>query len=452
MKIRSLLLAASAVALSATAANAYVITAGTSGAEGVVLSSQLDLVNTPISGDVDFSIFRAGGSAAFPPGAAVVTITLPAGRVFDGDNTGVSLSTDNATVGTRSAGGADMETSITFDITFGAADTEIIVPTLSILATGDVGMEDVTVSVTQGSAEVDTAVDVFDNGAVFAGSSSNIDDLVIVADMTASTIALPALNTLADAVLGTIDIDTNASGNLDFVPTPFVEATNVASVAFTVNFPAGTDGLTAVTVEQNGGAGSVTGTITATGVDFAISAASNPWILDGAADTIEAVGGVMGETIAAQTPTIDDVTVNLVGAGLSPTATAAPAAMGGNTELETLLRAGSPSGLIQWVGESGTQSVLRATGLPASTSIDYTVTFDNSTTGQDGTFSGTAMSNAGGEVVLGSANAFGTTNAGYKRADISINFETSPAAGATLDVDRQVIRNNNVSDSSGNED
>ena len=179
--------------------------------------------------------------------------------------------------------------------------------------------------------------------------------------------------------------------------------------------------------------------------------ASNPWILDGTADRIEIVGGAAGETIASQTPTVGDVTVNLVGAGLSPTATADT--NGGNNDLETLLRDGVSSGTIQWVGESGTQSVLRATDLPANTAIDYTVTFDNSTTGKDGTFAGSTMSNAGGEVVLGSGNAFGTTNAGYKRADVSINFETATASGApTIDVDRQVIRNDNVSDSSGNED
>jgi len=422
------------------------------GAEDVVLSSQLDLAGSPLSGDYAFNVARAGGMAAFPSGAAEVTITLPAGRVFDGDNTGATITTNLGAIGSRTAGGADTENFITFAITFGATDTDFDVSTLTVNATADTAGDDVTVSVTSGGSEVDVAADdftAFTNG-IFAASSSNLDDVVVIADLNASTVSLPALNTVTEAVLGTVDIDTNASGNVDFT-TGFVETTNVASVAFTVAFPSGTDGLTAVTIEDGSAANSVAGTITATGVDFAVSVASNPWILDGTADRIEIVGGAAGETIASQTPTVGDVTVNLVGAGLSPTATADT--NGGNNDLETLLRDGVSSGTIQWVGESGTQSVLRATDLPANTAIDYTVTFDNSTTGKDGTFAGSTMSNAGGEVVLGSGNAFGTTNAGYKRADVSINFETATASGApTIDVDRQVIRNDNVSDSSGNED
>jgi len=251
MKIRSLLLAASAVAMSATAANAYDFTAAAipGGAEGAVLSAELDLATTPQSGDYAFNVARAGSMAAFPSGAATVVITLPTGRFFDGDNTGATITTDQGAIGSRTAGGADGENSITFAITFGATDLNFDVSALTVNATADTGGDDVTISIVRLSdnAEVDTAADdftAFPNG-IFAESATNLEDAVVVADTTASTVQLPNLNSLADPLLGTVLFETNTVGEKDTAGTAFSNA-DVNMVSFTVNFPEGTDGLTSV--------------------------------------------------------------------------------------------------------------------------------------------------------------------------------------------------------------
>jgi len=85
-------------------------------------------------------------------------------------------------------------------------------------------------------------------------------------------------------------------------------------------------------------------------------------------------------------------------------------------------------------------------------SIDYTVTFTNSAKGLNGSFQSTTTATKGGEVILGSGDAFGTTNAGFRRADVQFNLEAQTVGSATVDVDRQIVSNNTATEADGNAD
>jgi len=168
----------------------------------------------------------------------------------------------------------------------------------------------------------------------------------------------------------------------------------------------------------------------------------------GAPVTIDIVGLDDNEaaSIVAQIPTLDSVTVDLDAAGFSFTdpdafTVEAPA----SSDLGFISRAGTAAERFDWVGETGTLSFFRVTGLPDGT-VTYLATFENSQGDKNGTFAGSGTT-VGGQLLISSRD-LSTINPGFRTADVTFSFDgvENVLAPGGVDIDRQLFRNNVVSD------
>jgi len=396
-----------------------------------------------VNGLYEFDVTRDAGVAYSAGVALVVTVTLPAGREFAmGNAPAITTTGGTPATGGVAAGGTAGSNEISFNITPAAGNTGINIANLLVAATDSVAASaEMTVSVVNaaGGTEVDGTPET--DKTVFVPSVSALAGITITptgtpAVVNTDTATKSVFNRLASKSLGTVAIDAFPTPNGTDAPyvslvnaTPAVmtvdfQNANIASTTTTANFPNGTAGIDTSALGVNGvvGANDIVYTATTSGLTAATSLT-----IVGEDDAAEAA-------IAVQAPTLTNVAVGLTGAAFT-----SPVVLTDTVnDLDEITRAGAAGGDFDWVGEVNTNSIFRVTGLAASSPVTYNVTFSNTTGGQDGTFSGSGTSNAAGEIVLNSFNAFGTSNAGYGRGDVAFSFDG--ANPANVDVDRLMVR------------
>lgn len=445
MKIKSLLAAVSAVAISAGSAHALELS--TTGTQ-VKLANELEPGNTKV--EVPFSLDVSTTNGTFNANQVTrVTITLPAGLEFDvADITDASpptsggghlpnnqtgsdtLTSDNATISSVTTtqlvvdvDPSNGETGLGFDLpivlkTCPAASAALTVT--AALASGNVAVENGT---TMSTTILPTCV----NGLSGAVASD---------EATANTqVALPDYNSLIGGnVLGSVNYTLNPMASINGTGTA-ISASDIASISFDVVFA---DASGIATVSYLGSACSApttakpnTFTCTATGANIATAT-------DGTADdiTITAVGPTGSGTTAAVNAIVNQgVSVsNALVTFSDANADFIPSEAGAVGGLDALDREGANFGPFDWNGRTGTDNVYRITGLSGPTV--GTVTFTKDVAGMNGTFP-IMLTPTNGEAVLTSFTSFGTTNTDYRRADISISLETADP----VDIDRLMIRN-----------
>jgi hypothetical protein len=116
--------------------------------------------------------------------------------------------------------------------------------------------------------------------------------------------------------------------------------------------------------------------------------------------------------------------------------------------LDTLQREGQVFGFFDWNAEAGpVNSVYRVTGLSNTEDTPLTVVFENSRSGQNGSFTTVipASEVSNGEFTMASRLLISELNPGFDRADIQFNFQTTNG----LDVDRLISSNGLVTDFGG---
>ena len=246
------------------------------------------------------------------------------------------------------------------------------------------------------------------------------------ADDTDKEILLTAYNTLSDGIIGDITYTIDPNVAVDAVGTPIL-ATDIVGVDVNVSVgaPAGLSGglVDAATVPFNGaGVAAHTGIAYADGVPMILSVTS--------AVTVP---------IDSQSTAVRSELEFTPASGLTDKAVI-------TKFLEPLSRDGLVFGRFDWVGDSSksTANYFRITDLPASTSIDFLVDLNNTTTGvDDGLYAGSVMTSPGGEAIITSANDFGIAGMPlYGRADVQICLETGETG---VDMDRLLASGGTVS-------
>jgi len=442
--LKKLLLAASIAALTTGSAQALDIT---NNGTAIVPALELELpggagqefvfpVNLTLAVDVP-------ASTAFPTSQGLnVVITLPAG--VDNDPTMSALT------GTLRAGGLDPNLVVT-PINLGGNPLIYNVSTTSttLVALNFTGMMELTSCPTGASVVVmdvtlASTTQPVDGGNATSGNIVEQCDSAlsgtVAADATDTAIALSGgfedINeaggtpTQGPLTIGDINYTIDTAVGITGTDTDLM-ATDIASIAFDVDFGADASEVAAVTLALNGVAAPVTSTITGNTAAFIITGGDLGPFTDGTADAIRLT--VTGANpIVSQSITVSDavVTFNNNTADLVPTI---PGAEGAIDELQ---REGQNFGPFDWNdGRAGrTTSVYRVTGFNPGEVVDYTVTLTNSN--RDGSFSGTLTADAVGEFTMTSVG-FGGVVGTYGRGDVSFNFERVGA----LDVDRLMVRN-----------
>ena len=122
-----------------------------------------------------------------------------------------------------------------------------------------------------------------------------------------------------------------------------------------------------------------------------------------------------------------------------------PSIEGASGDLDALEREGQVFGFFDWNQEdTSVNTVYRVTGLSTTEDTPLTINFENSNTGQNGSFT-TVVSAAdvnNGEYIISSRALIADVNPGYGRADVQFNFETQNL----LDVDRLIASDGIVTD------
>ncbi len=482
MKIKSLLAAVSMVAISAGSASALQLNNPAANST-MPLACELDFAAAPVPGLFGFDIQR--GTAGMPPptvpqfntGVNTIVVTLPGGATFTSDATGTSIQAftspgaplANSTGGVISGGTAGSN-SITYSIDLTDNNSTVLrVPPLpvSIGAATPTGALTASVTTASGAAtdgapasNMDTftptgalmtpgiftqcvqalAAQPVDRDDQLPGLTGSDTQVALTAPIFTTLSETPAVNALG--TLGTVELVRapvvpsvsflNAMGAV--APVPFNFAANVASVSFNVVPDRGTAGIaTAILQNGIGGVTLATGVRSATGFAFTVPYVGALSLGGPDAIVVSAFpAGPMAAPILSQNVSVEGYTINLTS---TPGATLQSSVPGANGALDALDRVGQTFGAFDWNGSEGTNSVYRITGLPEGNTTG-TATFTNDVEGANGVFPFTVTS-TNGEAVLTSFTDFGTTNSGYRRADITLNFETAVTG---IDVDRLMSR------------
>ena len=477
MKLKKLLLAASAVAMAASNANA------------------LDLVvtnpTTPVTPALELAFPQPAGNAValqftintdivtgntvtpggdFPAGNnLLVTITLPAGTSFATLVTGDVVSSVDGTAsavvqGTTGQVGQD---SVSFlvsipqgatidELQFGVSDA-INVTLDECAATPTLLTATVT---TEGGTPIQSGVasdDSFVSACRSAVELAAFDDNATITNFatpgtpggvldTDTFITLPDFDDLSDPVVGFLNgfIDPTVSRDINGTP---VDTTDIDEVAFNVVLedPTGIDGI------------QILGEFVATVAGQTVY----PFVFDSQADITSLFDNapdpiVLFETGGVAIPTqqlsVTGVETRFV-QGVGSNANFVESETYGDFDIDFLQREGQQFGAFDWNGGSlggGTNSVYRITGLDQVNDTPFTLTLSNSTPETaNGTYRGVIpaaeAAASGGEGVLGSLGNFasyGLVIPEFARADVTMNFESN----AGIDVDRLMSRGGTISD------
>ena len=472
MKIKSLLAAVSMVALSATSANAIVVTQ-TNGTFTTPLALEVNTSTLQVPGTI--SVLVAPDSGFFNQGIQnTVVVTLPAGMSFNGAVNGSDLVGSGGEAGNIFTGGADNSNTVTFQVApvtnmTGTYTLNLRVQTTSgYCAAGAGNGINVIVSTPGGAVNNDVDGDNT-NTAVPAGSqipmgpatplggcASALNGVVAsdenVLDTFIALAPTPTYTTLADGsaavgaagpfALGTIQYNTAVAPPLgpvgvDSAGTAMVPA-DVASVVSTITLPGNPSpgGLTltasAGTIAPSPAGQAVTWRHTATGAQIVNTPV-----------TISATANAAAPLVA-----LPNMQPSVTGA-LVTFATGRPASFianepGRTGNLDALVRQGETFGFFDW--NSGpaianpTLSVYRVTGLTGPT--NYTIQTTNSNS--NGLYSGSLTPDAFGEATFLSSTLPVPATTG--RFDFQINFETTNAG---IDVDRLLLRTGIVTNFGG---
>lgn len=479
MNIKSLLTAASIVALTATSAHAIELTRLTQSDFEEPLAHELDLASTPVDGVVEAEISLTNGGD-FPAGTNLaVVVTLPNGVEFNGALTGEAIFVENTEESAPApnddfdAANNDVAGTVFGTPSSSSAEFRIGVPVNNDTTTQFINLElpvsvvacpdqPITVTVeTDGTpieGDADGATEIFFQGcesAINGTLTSDDDEKEVLIGTTAGeeywTLAAgdttPATGPEADDTLGTvnftIDPDVSTTEDAEDVD-PAVDIDEI-QIAVTVE---NTQGLTGFSLDTNQdgtpdvgpiafGAGTNTATLSVLGTDFG----------DFPVDIIAVASG--DAAIVTQNVTVDTIVVlddtdhdfadnDDVDTDGTDDAVDGP--------IDSLDREGKVFGYFDWVGSNpdATITVLRVTGLPRDEDVRYTVNYINALDGSNGNYSAVASAAdlADGELALFSHTGFGTSNTSYGRADVQICFET---ASEIVDVDRMMIRSGVVS-------
>lgn len=446
MKIKSLLAAVSMVALSATAANAIVVTEN-SGAFSAPLALELNLAANPVAGTVIVAISPDGNGFYNQGVQHNVVVNLPAGMTFAGAvPNGALTGNGGGAIGNIFTGGAAGGSSVTFQIAPLSNNTNTFFATIpvnvsSCLAEGS-GIQAI---VSTAGGFVNNDVDGDNTGSVamsgFGGCASAWDGVVngTTASGTDTFVALanPTYTTIGgDAVLGSITyaidpaVAVSSTGTAlalsDLAPAAVVSTITLAGNPATVATPPSNGAVLSATNGTLAG-GPVVWTLTQTAAEAVAGA-----VISVAAGTA---------VLPNLQPTVTTATSNFVAANGFIASEA-----GATGNLEFIQREGQGFGVFDWnSGPVGAQtiSVYRITGLEPGVPVTYTATLYNSLA--NGTLPpATVTGDASGEAVLVSTTLPGIP-ATVSRYDLGLNFETA----RTLDVDRLLSRGGVVTNFGG---
>lgn len=501
MKLKKILLAATAVSL--VAGNAHALTSTVLDASGdgfTVLPNELNLAAaaaTVREGTLRLDVRLTNATSTFPTSTnTVFTITLPANVVFSRAMTGADIlggSDATATEGVPLAaninsGGTAGSSTVEIFYSAGANDREVdIILPVRVTACPTSGSQ-IVVSASNGGtaiepgdalANVSNAITCRDTFTVagmtdVAGGANNseialVDYQLFTENNSATTSASTPVGNVTSAFAATVAGATTAPGNVASVRTVgTVAITTAAGDNIADGSPGGTANTAAAAVAPVATApGDATSTSYVVALDNVVglraAAAGGPVTVAGA--TVAAVAGsttqftataagvgvgspitIFADTTAgavpmtAKTVNATGLTVNL-NTALGYNATDS----GSNAALDALERDGRGFGPYDWNNESGAvNSVYRITGLSTTSDTPMTITYSNSNAGAafNTTVSGTvaAADVTNGEYIITSRGGLSTMNAGYQRADVSFFFET----GNAVDVDRLISSNGDV--------
>ena len=464
MKIKSLLAGISTLALTAGSAHALVLeVANVNGtmndAQEAVVALANETVNTGIDAVFEFQI-RVSAGAAFPAGDNVdIIIDLPSGVTFGtggvtaGDvYNGTNGSITGASLTSGGAEGSDVvRLLVSIDPqTMQPRETIGFQIPLEIADAGCDGKSTDTVDITvEARTEAGTRID----GGVASGAIIQCTDALVgeVLSDEATDDSFVALvndyNNFGDAgapaggatstVLGTVEymvdntaiatVGANSAANTNFV------VSDVDELTFDVVFENAT-GIDDVVIDGISGVQS--------GNVFSFTIPDTSGVFAGPQDITVFADADATTFIATQEVVVRNAVLTYDNMNLATeTEVGNPGdVFCGHGDLDFLQREGREFGFFDWVAEMGAvNNLFRVTGLSTTEDTPYSLTFDNSRTGQDGTFSGViaAADVVEGEYVFSSRNQFSMLNPGYGRADVNMIFETNN----DLDVDRLISSN-----------
>jgi len=459
MKLKSLLLTAAAVALTAGQASAYEINpinpvGGITPALELAISDPANTSATPIVGNFIFNVDLEGVGASLPSGDNIaVRIDLPSNVSFNVAASPLSIlpgADGVAPAGvTLQAGGGVGDDFVEY---LYAVDSDNNLDDMSIGFDFDLQLSS---CATDGTFRAvlqlaGTASPVFIEGDPFAESTDVISpcesakDGVVTSDEAGpgpvdnTVILLPDYVDLNDGTLGAVNYTIDPNIAIDLAGTPF-EAQDVASITFDVQF-ADVTGIDTLTV------GGLPATLVPADNLFRVvanSPADVALLTDGIADDIVITTTGTAE-ITAQTVSITNAVCSFV-QGATARADFIVSEMGAEGGLDTLQREGQVFGFFDWNAEAGpVNTVYRVTGLSTTEDTPLTVVYENSNAGENGSFEMViaAADVNNGEYIITSRTQLADLNPGYDRADIQFNFETTNG----LDVDRLISSNGIVTD------
>ncbi|WP_371396361.1 hypothetical protein [Fretibacter rubidus] len=440
MTFKSLLAAASLVALSAGTAGALTIPATSVVPNGIIPALELQLPGTPaLTGNFTFNVETETGN--YPNGNnLLVTINLPSGLVFASNLSGNTVVPAANAQGVVNGGGTTGANTVTLlvslDDIYNSNVLGLALPLRldACPAAGD--FVEVLVR-TESGTNIEEGRATTAN--IIAPCQSAVNGVVASDETTSDTIiSLPSYTTLTPSqqlffsptpvgsVLGTIDFAINplVSKSLTAV-TPLVPS-DIERIRAVIQFEDVSAFDNVYIDNRTAGISSFSNTATYSTTD----PTDLGELLDGNPANGEIALAVDGTTqIPTQTVRVISSTVEFVDSGPVDFITSEAGPTG---NLDTLQREGREFGFFDWNSGgdgSGTVTVYRITGLTGPT--DFTVTLDNSNA--DGTYTGQLTPDMTGEAILFSTDMGGTLPDGVVRYDALINLETS---STTVDVDR----------------
>jgi hypothetical protein len=468
MKFKSLLLTAAAVALTTGQASALDLE-NFMAPTGSILSEDLDFASTPVAGNFPFDLTLTNGGEFPSDENLFITIRLPTGLDFPATASAASFidaaeaNVDSVSLFDRDVVNGQNQVQLLVSLN-ATADVEDITFDLPVEVNECPGSEDIFITAQVGDAngifvENDTNGAALPTGLSFLSCGETKDDVVVAAGSAAGveaglndvlirlddyvTIGLLGNVPGTRAVVGTVDFAFGDDIVIDLAdsPTP-ITTSDLDSIEFDIVVGDAT-GIEDISV---GGVTCDQGATPATATIFSCEFTGGDLDLLLMGDPEDVVVTVDGET---ELPGPNAISVTNVVCDFSDAnADFVPEVIEAGGALDTLQREGQVFGFFDWNAEAGpVNSVYRVTGLSNTEDTPLTVVFENSRSGQNGSFTTVipASEVSNGEFTMASRLLISELNPGFDRADIQFNFQTTNG----LDVDRLISSNGLVTDFGG---